>query len=151
MAQFLSQYQSGLCLSQKSVIKRWRPNSQDNLREAISISQSFWIPFFVTVHGYQNALLALYKRSSQCPVVGRVRSGKWKNIHATLPCSNLKRGKKTRMLPEWSPYFRIRYSVRVSVLGSMLTMLTNAIPRMVNLASHVPHLVLQTLLAARLT
>lgn len=106
---------------------------------------------FVTVHGYQNALLALLKRSSQCPVVGRVRSGKWKNIHATLPCSNLKRGQKTRMLPEWSPYFRIRYSVRVSVLGSMLTMLTNAIPRMVNLASHVPHLVLQTLLAARLT
>lgn len=47
--------------------------------------------------------------------------------------------------------FRIGYSVRVSVLGLMLTMLTNAIPRMVNLASRVPHLVLQTLLAARLT
>lgn len=64
------------------------------------------------------------------------------------PCSNLKRGQKTRMLPEWSPYFRIGYSVRVSVLGLMLTY---AIPRMVNLASYVPHLVLQMLLAARLT
>lgn len=67
------------------------------------------------------------------------------------PCSDLKRGQKTRMLPEWSPYFRIGYSVRVSVLGLMLTMLTNAIPRVVNLASYVPHLVLQMLLAARLT
>lgn len=44
---------------------------------------------------YHNAPLALLERSSQCPVVGRVRSGKWKNIHATALLKFEKRPENT--------------------------------------------------------